>query len=110
MPLADTSEKGLESLIVTALTGQPVDSAPSDGEAHERRPPFAGAGYVQGSPKDYDRDHAVDLAKLLEFLSATQPKVIEQCGLAEDDPKRQQFLARLQGEVSKRGVIEVLRK
>ncbi len=68
MITSDTREKGLETLIVAALTGQPVDSVPSDSEAHERRSPFVGAGYVQGNPKDYHRDHAVDLAKLLDFL------------------------------------------
>jgi type I restriction enzyme R subunit len=86
----DTSEKGLETLIVASLTGE--------------------AGYEQGKPEDYDRDHAVDLAKLLEFLQATQPEVVEQLGLDADGPKRQQFLARLQGEIAKRGVIDVLRK
>jgi type I restriction enzyme R subunit len=85
----DTSEKGLETLIVESLVSE--------------------AGYKQGVPTDYDRDHAVDLPKLLAFLSATQPKVIEQLGIAEDGPKRSAFLARLQGEIAKRGVIDVLR-
>jgi len=86
----DTSENGLETLIVTSL----IDNA----------------GYKLGKPEDYDRDHAVDLAKLLEFLQATQPEVVEQLGLVDDGPKRQQFLARLQGEIAKRGVVDVLRK
>lgn len=90
MPPTDTSEKGLESLIFAALTDA--------------------AGYVVGDPRDYDRDHAVDLTKLLAFLQATQPKVFEQVGLATDGPARLKFLARLQGEIAKRGVIDVLRK
>jgi len=52
----------------------------------------------------------VDLAKLLAFLKATQPNAVEQLGLDADGPRRQQFLARLQGEIAKRGVVDVLRK
>src|ERR1035438_843701 len=90
MPKTDTSEKGLESLIVKFLV--------------------TSASYAQGEPTDYDRAHAVDLAKLLSFLGATQSKVVEQLTFSEDGPKRLQFLARLQGEIAKRGVIDVLRK
>ena len=86
----DISEKGLESLIVESLVTE--------------------AKYELGDPKDYDRDYAVDLAKLLAFLRATQPQLLPQLDLEEEGPKRQQFLARLQGEITKRGVVDVLRK
>ena len=89
MPTTDTSEKGLETLIVESLV-------------HE-------AGYQPGQSEDYDRDHAVDLAKLTAFLDATQPKAAEALDLALDGPRRTQFLHRLQGEIAKRGVIDVLR-
>jgi type I restriction enzyme R subunit len=36
---------------------------------------------VLGDPTDYDRAHAVDLARLLAFLRATQPRVVEQLNL-----------------------------
>ena len=85
----DTSEKGLESLIVASLCDE--------------------AGYVAGDSSAYDREHAVDLAKLLSFLEATQPEIVEKLNLAEEDLGRQQFLHRLQGEIAKRGVIEVFR-
>jgi type I restriction enzyme R subunit len=52
----------------------------------------------------------VDLAKLLAFLRATQPTVVEQLGLDADGLRRQQFLARLQGEIARRGIVDVLRK
>jgi type I restriction enzyme R subunit len=110
MPTTDTSEKGLENLIVAALTGRDSESAPVVNTVGEETPTYGGAGYITSDPKDYDRDHAVDLTKLLAFLRATQPKVVEQLGLTEDGPKRQQFLARLQGEIAKRGVVDVLRK
>lgn len=86
----DTSEKGLEALIVKSLTGE--------------------AGYLPGLPEDYDRDHAVDPGHLLAFLMATQPKAVESLNLENEGPSRQQFFHRLQGEVTKRGVIDVLRK
>jgi type I restriction enzyme R subunit len=102
-------EAGLETLIVSALTG--VDGGPAcSGRMKDSAAPYAPAGYVLGDPADYDREHAVDLAKLLAFLQATQPRAIEALGLAEDGPRRRQFLARLQGEVARRGVIDVLRK
>jgi type I restriction enzyme R subunit len=51
----------------------------------------------------------VDLAQLSAFVRKTQPKVAEALGLGQDGPTRRKFLARLQGEISKRGVIDILR-
>jgi type I restriction enzyme, R subunit len=110
MAATDTTEKGLESLIVAALTGYTGEAAPEAGGVHESPVPYGGAGYVAGDPAAYDRNHAVDLTKLLAFLQDTQPVVVAQLGLEADGPKRQQFLARLQGEITKRGVVDVLRK
>jgi len=107
MPTTDTSEKGLESLIVAALTGKPVSATLT--AAHDERAAYGGAGYVQGDPHDYDRDYAVDLAKLRAFLEATQPEIAARLDLATESPRRQKFLARLQGEIAKLGVIDVLR-
>lgn len=105
----DTSEKGLETLIVAALTGREPEPEPTGEEIRLRPLPYGGMDYVEGDPRDYDREHAVDFAKLLAFLRTTQLKVIKLLGLEEDGPKRQQFLHRLQGEIARRGVIEVLR-
>jgi type I restriction enzyme R subunit len=52
----------------------------------------------------------VDLAQLAAFLRVTQPKAAEALALEEESPARHKFLARLQGEVSKRGVVDVLRR
>ena len=103
----DTSEKGLERLICTALTGSACDP-PQAGGIHER-PSTYGVGWICGDPEHYDRDHCLDLAQLSAFLHATQPEVAESLDLGEDSPTRRKFLARLQGEVT-RGTIEVLRK
>ena len=90
MATTDTSEKGLEALIVRDLC--------------------TSGGYVQGNPSDYNRDVAVDVVQLLAFLQATQTKAVETLELANEGIKRTQFLHRIQGEIAKRGVIDVLRK
>lgn len=109
MVATDTSEKGLETLIVKALTrGNGLPASPNG--VREDAPHFGSGGYAPGDPRDFDRDHAVDLAKLLAFLNDTQPKVVEALGLAAEGPRRLQFLHRLQGEIAKRGVVDVLRK
>ena len=103
----DTSERGLERLICTALTGTACDAG-QEGPLLES-PSSVGSGWVCGEPRHYDRDYCVDLVQLSAFLHATQPNAAESLDLGEDSPTRRKFLARLQGEVTKRGTIEVLR-
>src|ERR1035437_10716657 len=103
----DTSEKGLESLIVAWMTGQAAPLAPT-GDAHEARAPYGG-GWLLGDAHDYLRESAVDLAQLSAFLRETQIDAADALDLDQDTPTRRKFLDRLQGEVSKRGVIDVLR-
>ncbi len=106
----DTSEWGLETLIVAHMTGLRIAKPPVGGMAEEPEP-FAGLhNWLLGDPQDYDREYCVDLAQLTAFLRATQPEVAEALDLDHDGPTRRQFLARLQGEISKRGTIDVLRK
>lgn len=106
----DTSEKGLESLIVAAMAGQAAGEAPPLDEGISLiRERYGGTGWIPGRAEDYDREFCVDLPQLSAFLHATQPKVAEALDLANDSPTRRKFLARLQGEISKRGVIDVLR-
>ena len=102
----DTSELGLERLIVAAMTGV----APAAGGGVAETPATHGERrWVEGSPRDYDREHAIDLVQLTAFLQETQPEVAEALDLANDGPTRQGFLARLQGEITRRGTIDVLR-
>ena len=88
MSTTDTSEKGLESLIVTEMTSR---------------------GWIAGSWQDYDREYAVDLVQLTEVLTATQKDIAEALELTVDGPTRRKFLARLQGEIAKHGIVHVLR-
>ena len=104
----DTSERGLERLICTALTGHPCDP-PKAGELREPRVYHSGVGWSAGDPRDFNRDYCVDLVQLSAFLHATQPEAAERLSLDEDNPTRRRFLARLQGEITKRGTIDVLR-
>jgi len=116
MTHSNTTERGLERLICTALTGHPCDP-PQPGVVAEATISFGllvkasaqagGAGWICGNPNDYDREYCVDQAQLLSFLRDTQPEVIEAFG--KDGPTRRKLLARLQGEISKRGTIDVLR-
>ena len=106
----DTSEKGLESLIVEAMTGRPSSEPPPPGEGIGLiRVRYGGTGWILGQAQDYEREFCIDLPQLHTFLTTTQPKAAEVLDLEHDSPARRKFLARLQGEISKRGVIDVLR-
>ncbi len=106
----DTSEKGLESLIVTAMTGEPGRALPlgEDGSSGPARL-YGGTGWILGQWETYNREYAVDLLQLTEFLKATQPQVADAVDILHDSPVRHKFLARLQGEITSSGIIEVLR-
>ena len=109
----DTSEKGLETLIMRHMTG--TDGlAVVQNMAAERLTPYGGTGYIAGSAQDYDRAHALDVPQLFAFLRATQPEAFKKLAMADandaKDINRLKFLARLSPEIGKRGVIDVLRK
>jgi type I restriction enzyme R subunit len=109
----DTSEKGLETLIMRHMTG--TDGlGPLPNTVALRPPPYGGTGYTVGSAQDYDRAHAIDVPQLFAFLRATQPGAFNKLAIADAndarDINRLRFLARLSGEIGKRGVIDVLRK
>ena len=106
--VTDTSELGLERLICTALAGHSCDPPPAAGLPFPPGSP-GGVGWSAGSHHDYDREYCVDLVQLSAFLRATQPDTAEALALDTDGPTRRRFLARLQGEISKRSTIDVLR-
>ncbi len=109
----DTTEKGLELLIMRHMTGTDGLAFPPAGAAHESSTPYRGSGWLAGNPADYDREYAVDTKQLFLFLLATQPDEYAKLGIADyqdpHDMARQKFLARLQGEITRRGVIDLLR-
>jgi len=119
----DTTEKGLETLIMRYMTGTdglppaaPVGtgSAPTADVASRLVAPLGGTGYLAGNPKDFDRAHALDVHQLFAFLRATQPEAFNKLAMQDahdaKDINRLKFLTRLSSEIGKRGVIDVLRK
>lgn len=86
----NTKESSLETLIVDYLVNN--------------------NGYEQGKNEDYNKDYAVDETRLLRFLKKTQLEELEKIGILDNQHKKEQFLNRLQGEIAKRGIIDVLRK
>ena len=106
----DTSESGLETLIVRAMTGWTDLLSPPYEASSTSAAVAGGTGWLLGDPDHYNREYAVNLVQLTGFIEATQPKAGEALSLAHDGPTRRKFLARLQGEIEKRGTIDVLRK
>lgn len=89
MAFTDKTEKGFETLIVNWLVDQ--------------------NGYQQGTNEDYNKEHAIDETRLFRFLNDTQPKEMAKLGVNQSDQKKRQFLNRLSGEITRRGIIDVLR-
>lgn len=89
MAFTDKTEKGFETLIVNWLVNQ--------------------NGYQQGTNEDYNKEYAIDETRLFRFLNDTQPKEMAKLGVNQSDQKKRQFLNRLSGEITRRGIIDVLR-
>ncbi len=88
-PVTNVKEEGLESLIFDSMSA---------------------FGWIEGENTDYDREFALDLKQLASFVEATQEDLAVALELRTDGPKRRKFLLRLQGEITRRGTIDVLRK
>jgi len=89
MAFTDKTEKGFETLIVNWMVNQ--------------------NGYQQGTNEDYNKEYAIDETRLFRFLNDTQPKEMDKLGVNQSDQKKRQFLNRLSGEITRRGIIDVLR-
>lgn len=90
MSYTNTSESGLESLIVKWLV------------EHN--------SYEQGHSHDFNVEYAVDTVLLFRFLKDTQPDAVKKLQLETSPQKTAQFLARVRDEITKRGIVDVLRK
>ena len=89
MAFTNTKENGLEALIVKWLVEQ--------------------NGYEEGNNTDYNQEYAIDETRLFRFLQDTQPTQMSTLGMFQSEQKKRQFLNRLQGELAKRGIVDVLR-
>jgi type I restriction enzyme R subunit len=84
----DTSEKGLEAILVEGLC--------------ER-------GWTQGKAGDFMPKFGLDLEQLRSFIRATQPAIEIQLDLSNDTATRNKSLDRIAKEITSRGIIDVLR-
>ncbi|HEX5474687.1 MAG TPA: type I restriction endonuclease subunit R [Vicinamibacterales bacterium] len=109
MAHTDTTERGLEELIVRAMTGRTDVLVPAHRATETAVPVAGGTGWLLGDANHYDREYCLDLVQLRGFIRSTQEHLLDPLQLETDGPTRRQFLARLQGEITKRGTIDVLR-
>jgi len=86
----NTKESGLETLIVDFLVNN--------------------NSYEQGKNSNYNKEYAIDETRLFRFLQETQPDKLEALGVFKTEVNKTKFLNRLQGEITKNGIIDVLRK
>lgn len=91
------------------MTGGGTILPPEPGLIREATILSGGTGWILGRWQDYEREYALDLAQLAAFLRATQPKTAAAVDLANPGPTRHKLLARLQGEITKRGTSIVPR-
>ena len=110
-PKTDTTEKGLEETIIRAMTGRTDVLSPAHQATETSVPVAGGTGWLLGDDKHFNREFCVDLVQLRGFLLATQPELVDIFELERgDSPVQRKFLDRLDKEVGKRGVIDVLRR
>lgn len=88
MPKGIMSEEGLETMIVEALVSE--------------------NGYEEGTNDTYDMYYCIDTERLFRFIKSTQENTYKAIGLDNGD-KRTKFLKRLSDEISRRGIIDVLK-
>ncbi|MCF0201687.1 MAG: type I restriction endonuclease subunit R, partial [Bacteroidales bacterium] len=86
----DTSEKGLETIIVDWLREQ--------------------NGYKQLTPHDYNKDFALVEQWVEGFITDTQRQKVEQSMCFASPSERYKFFTRLKDQITKRGVTDLLRK
>lgn len=88
MSVTDTSEKGLETLIMLHMTGKDGLAPAAGGMAVETSDAISaakagGSGRLAGNPQEYDRTHALDVLPLFHFLQATQPDTFKKLGIGD---------------------------
>lgn len=66
-------------------------------------------GWTEGDPKSFNAAYCLDLMVFREFIRDTQPALIDVLDLDGDSPTTHKFLARLQGEITKNGIVACLR-
>jgi hypothetical protein len=83
MSKTDTTEKGLETLIMRHMTGTDGLASGVEVGVAETAPAKGGSGWLAGNDSAYDREFAVDTEQLFAFLIATQPEEWAKLGIAD---------------------------
>ena len=66
-------------------------------------------GYIKGDQKTYDRERAIDLPKLIDFIKTTQPKQWQRYERNYGADSENKLYKRFQESVSTNGLVYVLR-
>jgi type I restriction enzyme R subunit len=85
---SDLSERGLEIHATELLVAQNWNEVPQ---------------------ANFDPGYCLFLGELIDFITATQPKIAIELDLQVDSPTRHKALSRIQDEISRRGIIDVFR-
>lgn len=67
-------------------------------------------GYNEGTTAEYDKTYALLPERVEAFIRRTQPEKAEELRIFDTASERAKFFARLRDEVTKCGVVQVLRK
>lgn len=86
----NVSEKQLETILVSYLR-----------DVHQ---------YEEGVSEDYNKDYALDTARVKRFLLSTQKKKVENTGCFANEISERKFFTELAKQLANRGVTDVLRK
>lgn len=86
----DTSEKKLESILVSYLTDK--------------------QGYEQGVSDDYNKTFALDTERVKRFILSTQKQKVENTACFANENTERKFFTELDKQLRNRGVTDVLRK
>ena len=79
-------------------------------EADIERYLLSEGGYVKGNQKTYDKERAIDMAVLISFIQQTQPKKWKRYTTKYGNKSESQLYRTFQDDVSRYGLIYVLRK
>lgn len=106
--IVDAGGRRLERTILRALTGKRVDLTRASRDRLE-----TSGGWIWGRSEDYDRELALDPVQVCAFLTSAQltsdweRQILD---LSPGSATRQALLAALCWEISRRGVIDVMRR
>ena len=109
--MMEISERSFEEAIEQGLLQHGPDAAAAAGAARETLSPYGDVpgGYRRRRPEDYDRALCLLPRDVVDFVLATQPREWQKLAQHHGAAVKEQFLARLAAEITRRGALAVLR-